>query len=423
MKNLFLKILKHDLISGSMYIFIGSTISSFLAFILNLFFARKLSYVDYGILASLLSLFSLAVIPAQSLGTVITNFATKFIHQNEYSKASALYKKLFYYLIFFIIIVTILSLFLSAYIAKFLNVYDFSLVTILLLIVSTNYLVTLNISFLNSLLKFKFLSFTLIASGIVKLLVGILLVGVGWKVYGAIGGIFAMIIIQFFVSLFPLRKIITLKSPKTELPIREIFAFAIPVSIAIFALLSFVSSDVLLVKHFFSAKEAGLYGGLSLVGKVIFYFTLPIPAVMFPLLVKKHTNSENYSSLFYLSIVLVLIPSVLITIFYFLFPEVTIKLFLGGRDYLGISKYLGIFGIFLTIYSVNNIFVTFFLSLKKIIPALIVLALALMQIVLIVLFHNNFSEIIYVSILTSLLLLVFLVLYYLRVSGSKKLMK
>ncbi len=69
---------KHELVSGSFYVFIGTTVSSFLAFLLNVFFARELTYAEYGVLASLLSLVTLLTIPASSLSAVIVRYATNF---------------------------------------------------------------------------------------------------------------------------------------------------------------------------------------------------------------------------------------------------------------------------------------------------------------------------------------------------------
>ncbi len=138
---------------------------------------------------------------------------------------------------------------------------------------------------------------------------------------------------------------------------------------------------------------------------------------MFPLIVKRHTNKENFNNLFYIALIIVLIPSVLITVFYFIFPEFTIKLFLGGAGYQSIAPYLGLFGILLTIYSINNVFVNFFLSVKKTLISIVVLFFASAQIILIYIYHDNFSQIVYVSIITSVLLLGSLMLYYLKLYG------
>ena len=159
---------------------------------------------------------------------------------------------------------------------------------------------------------------------------------------------------------------------------------------------------------------AGLYGGLSLVGRTIFYFTAPIPYVMFPLLVKRHSGGKSYKNLLYLALVLVSVPSVLITLFYFLFPELTINIFLAGREYLTIASYLGLFGIFLTIFNINNVLVSFYLSLKDLKVSIYIFFCAVIQIILIYLFHQNFQTIILDSIASSSLLLGVLILYYIR---------
>src|SRR5205085_2537303 len=127
---------------------------------------------------------------------------------------------------------------------------------------------------------------------------------------------------------------------RIKIPLREIMKYALPTSFTVLALSAFTSTDVLLVKHFFNAHDAGFYAGLSVVGKAIFYFTAPIPVVMFPLLIKRHTQGENYKNLFYLALLLVFLPSLAITGFYFLFPKLTLTIFLGGRDYLSIAPYV-----------------------------------------------------------------------------------
>jgi O-antigen/teichoic acid export membrane protein len=238
------------------------------------------------------------------------------------------------------------------------------------------------------------------------------LVAIGYGVFGALGAVLALIIVQFGITVIPLRTLITRGKVKLDLPVKEIISFATPTTIALIALFSFVSSDVILVKHFFSAKDAGLYGGLSLVGKVIFYFTIPVPVVMFPLLVRRHTLNQSYKKLFYMALLLVTIPSIFISGFYFLFPEFTINIFLGGRDYLQIAPYLGIYGIFLTIYSINNTFLNYFLSIGKTKSAFIVLFFAVLQILGIWLFHESFTQVITVSILTSIALLISLAVFF-----------
>ncbi len=422
-KNKLKTVLKHELITGSFYIFIGTTFSSFLAFLLNVYFARELTYAQYGILASLSSLIALLIIPSSSLSAVIVKYATVFYAKNETGKASEFYKKSIISLLLFSVIINIFTLLIFPLISDFLKIEDILLILLTTLSVSAFYFATLNKSFIQSLLRFKLLGFIYIVSGIGKLTSGVVLVMLGFNIYGAILSILIFSFIDYFITLIFIKNNINKKREPIEIGIKPFVYYAGPTALSLFALSSFIATDVLLVKHFFSSVEAGLYGGLSLVGKVIFYFTGPIALAMFPLIVKKHAMNEKYNGLFILSLILVTSASLLITLIYFIFPDFIISLFLGGNEYLKMSQYLGMFGIFLTIYSINFIFVNFFLSIKKIFVSFIVLFFAFIQVIFIYLHHNHIGQIINISILVSVLLMISLVLYYLKLIDVRNIYK
>jgi O-antigen/teichoic acid export membrane protein len=418
--NFFNRIFKHELISGTFYIFIGSIFGNFLAFLLNLFLARSLTYADYAIFASLLSVVTLAAIPAGSLNTIIVKFATNYFVKGESGKLKNLYL-LFLKLnlglsVFIIVLFTIFSITIS----NFLKIDSFWYVIVAGLTISSFYIYALNTAFLQSLLKFRFISFLSAFGGIVKIFFGIAFVILGLRAFSGLWSIFFMTFGMFLVALFPLKNIIFAKSSgeKIDLNLNKILAYSIPTFITVLFMTSFTSMDVILVKHFFNSHLAGFYAGLSLVGKVIFYFTAPIPIVMFPLLVKRHTTGRGFINMFYLALILVMLPSVAISMFYFLFPVFVVKIFLGGRDYIAIVPYLGLFGIYLTIFSMDNVCVNFFLSLGKIKIAYPVVTAALLQIIFIFIFHSNFYQVIGVSLIISFVLLIILIMTFFKMYGN-----
>lgn len=410
--NLFKTAIKHELISGSLFIFIGTTIASIFSFLLNLFLARNLAYGDYGTFSSLISLYTLATIPASSLTVVVVQFATGYLARNEIEKANEFYKKMILVWggVGALIILTF-TLF-SGLISHFLHLNDHSLIFLIGLSVSLSYVGVVNVGFLQSMTRFSFMSVVYVIGAFVRLIIGVILVILGYKVFGGVVALFIMALTTFTITFLPLRKFFFGKDSPIKLSFKEVGKYALPSLLTILFLSSFISTDVILAKHFLSAKEAGLYGGIALVGKVIFYFTGPIPVVMFPLLVKKSINKEKFDSILYLALVLVGLPSIAITIFYYLFPGFTINLFLAGREYLSVGKYLGLFGIFLTTYSLLNVLVNFFLSIKNTRIFMVVGLGALLQIILISINHKSFNAIIDSSIFSSSLILIFLLLYY-----------
>ncbi len=407
------RLIRHELVSGSVYIFLGFLLASFLGFLVNLFLARNLSSSDYGIYASLLSLFTLASIPTQSIIPIVVRFATDFFAKSELDKASNFYFKVFRFVFVLSLLIFLAFITLSTPIENFLHLDNFWYVFLTGLSVSFSYLAIINVAFLQSLLKFSFVGFSYILNGAARLAITVVLVYLGFKVFGALIAIIFAILAPFLFQFIPLRFLFKQKRKiETKISGKEIIDYALPTTITTLSLMSLTSTDVILVKHFFSAETAGLYGGLSLIGKVIFYFTGPIPSVMFPLLIRRHNLGQNFHSLFYLALILVIVPSIAITIIYFIFPQFIVSLFLGGGSYLKIASLLGLFGIFLTIFSLINVFVNFFLSLKKTNIYLFVLFAAISQIVLINFFHSSFTQVIFDSLFVSLGLLIILFIFY-----------
>lgn len=407
------RFISHELVSGSVYVFAGFLFASFLSFILNLFLARNLTPSDYGIYASLLSLFTLASIPTQSVTPIVVRFATDFFAKEENDKAANFYIKVFKFVFIFSFLIFVVFFLFSSPIENFLHLDNFWYVIITGLSVAASYLAIVNMAFLQSLLKFSLVSLSYILNGFVRIAVAFILVYFGFKVFGALIAILIATLIPFFLQFIPLRFLFKSKTKDTKISGKEILSYALPTSIATLSLMSLTSSDVILIKHFFSSGDAGLYGGLSLIGKVIFYFTGPIPSVMFPLLIKRHARGENFNSLFYLALILVFIPSFGITLIYFIAPSFIVNLFLGGGNYSRMASLLGLFGVFLTIFSLINVFVNFFLSLKKTSIFIFVLTAAILQIVFINLFHSSFVQVVFDSLFVSAGLLIALFIFYL----------
>ncbi len=415
--NFITKITRHELVTGSFYLFFGGLVGSLLSFIFNLFLARTLSYSNYGIYTSLLSLQTLLIIPSSILTTIIVRFATTYFSKKEEDKASIFYKKMLLVggIVAFLIFFAVAAL--SNLILLYLHLKDIRLVLIVAVTIAFSYLGAVNRAFLRSLMKFSYIAFTNLAGNLSRIVLGGVLVLLGFSVSGALVGVMVVPLTIFLLGFLPL--VFLLKkhtnNKKIRMDTREILSYGIPASIGLISLSSFISSDVILVKHFFSPVLAGYYGGLSIIGKAIFYFTGSISLVMFPLIVKRYTKGENYKNVYFLSLFLVALPSIAVAVFYFLFPRFSVNFFLGGKEFLNIVPYLGLYGLFITVFILLNITISFLLSLKKTVIAYLVAFFAFFQIVLIYIFHSNFYQIIYVSLFCVSSLLILLWIYWITI--------
>lgn len=405
----------HPLISGSFVLFGGGIFANFFNFLFNLLMIRFLPIADYGTLAIFISLILIFSYASDSLSPTIIHFAGVHFVKKEYSAVRSLFIQ-FNKIILILGALIFLSISISSpIITNFLHIHDAKLVILLGIIVFLSFILVVNKSLLQAQLQFKFISFAGIASSIIKLFVGVGLVAIGWHVAGALFGFVASYLFFNIIVFFPLRRIIfNFKSRGKKLAVsyKDLFKYGVPSSITLILLTCYITTDVVLVKHFYSANQAGLYAGLSLLGKIIFFFTAPIVTVMFPLITHKHAKGESYKSIFWLSLFIVLFLSFAITAFYFLFPEFTIRFFLKKDEYLKLIPYVGLFGIFGTAYSLLIVLTNFYLAIKKIYVFIPILVGAILQAFLITMFHDNFLQVILISLSVAVLLFIVLLGYY-----------
>ena len=120
------------------------------------------------------------------------------------------------------------------------------------------------------------------------------------------------------------------------------------------------SADVILVKHFFDADQAGIYSAASLAGKVLLYFVGFVPTILLPQATERHVRGERTRSALVTSVVLLLGISALGLIAIKLFGIVLLHALVGhafdaalplllpystAMTFLALSTVLGAYGI------------------------------------------------------------------------------
>jgi O-antigen/teichoic acid export membrane protein len=402
---------KHPLISGVIVIFTGTIFANFFNFLFNLFMSRNLSVVDYGVLAGLISFITLVTIPASALLPTVVHFAASYFAKNEQNMVTGLFFKInkFTFSVGFLILLFIIIF--SSSIGTFFNIQDNLLIIVSGLVILLGYIGIANSGILQAKLSFGFLAFTQFTGSFFKLLLGVIFVLIGYSTSGAVWAYVLAYLFSYCITFIPLRYIFRSRKDKGVIPIRDLMTYGMPSAVALISLTLFLTTDLILVKHFFDPESAGIYAGISLLGKIIFFFSAPIGMVMFPIVTRKYTNKESYRNTLVLSLFLVFIPSFCLTIFYFLYPTFIIGVSLRNVDYLQGSSLLGFMAIYMSIYSLLYVLVNFYLSIKRT-RVYIPLAIgSLLQIILLWFYHETFFQVVFVSIAVSALLLITLLLY------------
>lgn len=406
MKKTIQTIIDNPLFSGSTIMIVGSTAVSFLNYLFHLVLGRMLGPANYGEFAAVISLIVLLGIIPGSLNMVVIKHIS--IAKDETEVASLIHwfkTKILLASLIFSLIILVASPMISSFLKIDKGYY--------LILVAVSFFFSiqslLNRSILQGLLKFKEMIVSLLLENGAKLLLSIVLIYLGFQVGGVITAFVLSIIIGWYITDIYLKNH-NKQDSKQKIDIKKILLFSFPVLIQTVSITSIYSSDVILVKHFFLSHDAGIYAALSTLGKIIFFGAGPIGAVMFPLVSKRHAAGQQYKKIFLYSFLATLFLSVCIITIYFLFPAIAIQL-LYGSAYLEASRLLVWFGLFISLFTLSSLLVNYCLSLGQTRVVVLPLFAAILQIILILLFHKTLYAVIIVSTIISALLLTSLLIY------------
>ena len=397
-------------IAGSSIIVLSSLLSGFLNYLYHLFMGRMLGPSDYGVLSSLLSLFYIFGVPMGTFSLVVTKFSVD--HQKGEQFFQKIKKTVWGFTLGFLLFFTALA----PMISSFLHLGFLLPILLVGFSLSIGFLATFEGAILQGKLKFLPLAISGIAGTGIKLLLGIIFVYFGLGINGAVFPIVLMVIFNYLYFCYFLRKKETVSQKKAsfskKLTNKEIWNYAWPTFFFTLSFALLYSIDVILARHFLSSQQAGWYGALSTLSKIIYFLIGPLSMVLFPMAAKKRDSGESSHRLFRFSFFMVILASFLMTSAYFLFPNLILKS-LYGPQFLSASRYLGLFSVFLSLYSLAYFLGNFMLSQGKTKAIALFSSLAvLLQVTLIYFFHQGILQILQASIFACGLLFLSLLVYY-----------
>ncbi len=386
----------------NLYLFIGNLILYLLSYFLQFYLGHTFNPEEFGLIGTLFTIIIVITLLIYSLQITITQYISK-------NKENKIINQIIKHSLIIGSFIGLIILIFSPIISTFLNIEKYLFFWIAIIILAVMQLVTLR-GILQGIGDYKRLSFSYILEGVFKLILGILFTVLGFKINGIMGALLATYFTSFLIIYFSLKK-----ENETSRPIKEIYA-TLPYNFSSLLFLQLLGSiDLILVRHFLTPLETGYYTAISTLGRVIPYLSLTIGLV----LLSKSVNNPNKKVLIK-SIFLLLIISIPIIIIFLIFPELVIKLSFGS-EYLEASKYLGLFVITSTLYSLVIIMSYYYMGIENKLSILITATFVLLQIILISLFHSSILEIILIMlIITSTLFLTLFSLVFFKKSIPKK---
>ena len=408
-KNGFHKVKNDELISSGIIFLIGSLSVAVLNYLYHILMGRMLGPFEYGILGSLFAIVYLSTYAGSTFNRVTSKYSAEFKGKGDKGALRYLIKRSLFKISIYGFILFLVYLAFIPYIANFMNLESY---TGLILVGAIGYASVLGAvvtGALNGLQKFVWQNSLSFISASLKIGLAVLLVFLGFGVNGALIAVLVGTCIVLIIGIWPLREEINHHELK-KINTKEIYFYAIPVLIASVLPLMAITLDQILVKHLFSAVEAGHYAAAGNIAKIIWFGSGFLVSALFPKIVSLKAQGKKISKL--------LVRGIVYTSFFALIgsgvliatPRL-IVLAMYGSEYLDIVPFVGLFGLALGLFSINQLLVTYNLALERYKFLWIIFAGILFQIVGILIFNSVLSDIVKITLLSQTFILVGMLIY------------
>ncbi|RJP29021.1 MAG: hypothetical protein C4533_04285 [Candidatus Omnitrophota bacterium] len=396
-------------------VFAGTSLVNFFNLLYQLLIAHKLSAAEFAAFNSLLSIFLIISSPIGTLQLAIAKFSSEFKAQNAKDKIIDLFSGLIrktYLLAFVTLIIFILA---CPFIINILKIDSLAPGYILAAIISLAWFAPVVYGGVQGMEFFNWLTAGSISGSLIKLFLGFMLISLGFGINGALGAFFISSLFIIIIYYIPLRSYIRLSQGRhfASMDYKGLLIFLLPVAASQFCYMNLISSDMVLVKHYFNPADSGLYSLAQMVGKIFLFMPAAISLVMFPKTSGLKAMNLDTKSTLNKSLRYVFLLCLCGLIFYNIMPEFTLRM-LTGKTYSQTIALGRIFSLSMTAYSMVYLMISYFLSVKdlRFIKYLIIAVLS--QNILIILFHESIFQVQWIVCINSVILLTIMFLIAFR---------
>jgi O-antigen/teichoic acid export membrane protein len=296
--------------NASALVFAASMVLSVGGFVFHAIASRRLGVEDYGTLYALISLYGLAALPVAIFAPVVTKYSAEFGALHDDAHVRGLIG--FIVRVFFVVgaIYLVAGFVLAQPFAAFLHIASWE-VPIVGVMAALATLSTTMRAIGQGVHAYAAYAWSMASEGVVKVVCVGALALVGLTTLGAAGAFVCGIAAGAVFAAVPLFNRYRVIAPAPVLlDWKRIFATTTGAAVLTLTITAMGFADVLIVKHVFSATDAGLYSVASLSGKILLYFVGFTPAILIPQATHRHARGERTRGLLWSAVAFVAIVSI-----------------------------------------------------------------------------------------------------------------
>lgn len=407
--------LNDKFLRGSALLFGAMMVGNVFGYLFQLAMGRMLSVGAYGEMNALMSLMVIFGLPLATLVNFFARETSVYFSKGDRTSIKGLHR-------FGLLrtswiggpVICVLAL-LSPCIGKYLGV-SFDKVILIFACVFVGALTTVNTGVIQGMQYFRSLSFVGAGMSFFKFAFAIIFVWIGWGIYGAIGGLLATGLMLLACTQWVVLSSLPHENRVFHISFGEVYKYAggLFLANAFFGVMT--QADVMLVKHYFSPQEAGLYASAAIMGKAVMYLPGAIVLALFPMVAANQAAGRSSSGMLVKAVSLTLALSGGGAVILYLFPGFIMGTLFGAR-YLPAAALTAIFGVAMLPMALILILMNYLLAQGRIQFVGFLATAAVVELAGIHFFSNDLRNILYVIMvagLTALFLMTFYILWQYR---------
>lgn len=415
-------IIKDPTLAGTFIVTVGVFLGSIFSYLLQIGLGHLLSIEDFGLFNAFLSLSIIFGIPASAISVSLIKKVSQLLAVQNFYTLRKLYWSFTKIALVLGLAISAIFVVLNTLVANYLNIPHGTVIYIFAVFLAFSFINVVPMAYLQGLLRFKAFAFLSLVSQFLRLIIPLGLVYAGFAVTGAYTGLTLVGLLTFFVALLLLAKNFNQgKTPvgdeaqESSIPVvyKQLLIFSLPVLFINLGINLLNNTDIVMVKHFFSPYEAGVYAGVVTMCKVYLFGASIVQVVMFPQISHLHALGENYKSRFLKFLMLQLLLTFGGLGIFTVFPSPINNLMFGGK-FVDSVTYLPLFALFVALYILITFLSMFLLAISKTKAFLVILPTCVLQYILISTFHTNLFSVIKANILSTGLACLFIIIYVIK---------
>lgn len=393
--------------SGPLFFWSASMFANFLNWLFNLHAGRLLTKEDFAILTVFLTFQYLVTVPANALLTTVSRFAAYYHEKAEHKKYFDFFRQYWWLSWVLGILSSILFIIFLNPLSSFFGISSQYFMLIFSLLLAPLFLLSFEKGALFGRLAFIWVGVLIMTEALVKYGFLFFSSSLPFKPLEiALASLPLSIFAAWFISLLIARSFHPISANQTNDKKENLFDTYKFLSNSLFATLGTVliySLDVLLVKHFFSVSDAGIYSTLSLLGKILYFGAGSLIGILIPLTAKSLAQNSSGRKGFITMLSIVSAAGAFMLSLYVFAPHFIVNLLLTQKGFVAI-EYLNRYSLAMFLLVLSTCFSTYNLAKKNYFPSRLIILFALIQAGLITLYHNSLSQVVDVVFRTNLLL-------------------